>query len=237
MREAAHLALAAGRVVHLLQWDVARLAFDTPEILARYPEVNGVTHAAIRVAVGRWARAALRRWDRAHLDPAALLIGETPLVGERLMELARTRADESEDLLAGERSCFIVPVPTREVRRAIEVARVRDSFSAQDRTSAPPDLVRANWADIARVAIELGTAQPPGPANYDPDVYAATYRSLLRHRHVIVMPLAELMSASAAPSGAVALVPRPDEVALAMSQLESMAPSEIARAAAEWYRP
>ena len=33
----------AGRRAHAIQWDVTRAAFETPEILARYPEVEGVT--------------------------------------------------------------------------------------------------------------------------------------------------------------------------------------------------
>ena len=52
----ARLAHDAGRPVHLLQWDVARLAFETPTVLARFPEVDGVTHAVIRRAASMWAR-------------------------------------------------------------------------------------------------------------------------------------------------------------------------------------
>src|SRR5687768_2694168 len=53
------IAAEAGRRVALLQWDVVRGSFETPEVLARYPEVDGVTHAVIRKAVGLWARGAV----------------------------------------------------------------------------------------------------------------------------------------------------------------------------------
>ena len=62
IRELALAAHAAGRAVHLLQWDVARPAFELPGIIARYPERDGVTHAVIRKAVGQWAREAVVQW-------------------------------------------------------------------------------------------------------------------------------------------------------------------------------
>ena len=43
----------------LLQWDVARPPFEASEAGRRYPLDDGVTHGVIRLAVGRWARAAV----------------------------------------------------------------------------------------------------------------------------------------------------------------------------------
>src|SRR5262249_56897857 len=57
-----HLAAAAGRRVHLLQWDVARPRFEATAAGRRYPLVDGVTHPVIRRAAGRWARQALVAW-------------------------------------------------------------------------------------------------------------------------------------------------------------------------------
>ena len=45
------LAHQAGRRIHSMQWDGARRAFETPEWLAKYPEVNDLTHPGIRKAV------------------------------------------------------------------------------------------------------------------------------------------------------------------------------------------
>ena len=235
VREAARAASGRGRMVHLLQWDVVRLPFDTPEILARYPEVNGVTHAAIRLGVGRWARGAVLRWHRSHPDPRHVLIGETPLVGGRLMELARPQADEVEQLLAGDMTCFVIPVPSREVRRAIEDARSRDVAAARDPNSAPPDLVRAHWDEIEHVATALG-APPRTPGRYDPELYAETYRRLLRHRHIVVASLTQVTTVEASVATGVALVPSPDEVAEAMHDVERLSLAEIERATSEWYR-
>ena len=62
LRELAEAAHRHGRRVHLLQWDVARRPFDAPALLARYPEVDGITHAVLRKAVGLWARDAVSTW-------------------------------------------------------------------------------------------------------------------------------------------------------------------------------
>ena len=53
----------------------------------------------IRLAVGRWARAALARWHAQHPGFADVLIGETPFVGHRLVELARRDRDPAEAVL------------------------------------------------------------------------------------------------------------------------------------------
>src|SRR5262245_15430474 len=100
IRELAHLAHARGRRIHLLQWDVARPVFEASEAGRRYPLTDGVTHGAIRLAVGRWARAAVARWHAEHPGTADLLIGETPFIGHRLIELARREPDDAEPLLA-----------------------------------------------------------------------------------------------------------------------------------------
>src|SRR4051794_37552954 len=91
IRELARAAYTAGRTVHLLQWDVARPAFVTPALGVRYPERAGVVHAVIRKAMGQWARGAVMHWDREH-DASHILIGEVPLIGNRLLDLARVEA-------------------------------------------------------------------------------------------------------------------------------------------------
>jgi len=126
LQQMALLSHAAGRPLHLLQWDIARQGFETPEILARYPEVEGTTHAAIRRAAGFWVRGAVANWAAAHACDDALLLGEAPFVGNRLIELARREADAAESFLAARSTLFIIPAPTLAVRRAIETTRERE---------------------------------------------------------------------------------------------------------------
>lgn len=217
----ARVAAARGRATHLVRWDAARLAFERPEILERYPEVEGVTHIVIRRAVGAWVRGAVLDWHR-RAGPAALLIGETPLVGERLAELARVRDDALEPLLASERTIFVLPVPSREVRRAVEAARVREIAApriAADATSAPPHLVRWHWDDLLREAREHGIAAGAPGAPYDPALYEAAYRTLVADRHVATLRLDAVLDVrgSVHDVGAAGdLIPTPDEVARAI---------------------
>jgi len=77
VHQLAHLAAGAGRIVHLLQWDVARPVFEASEAGRRYPIVDGVTHAMIRRAVGLWSRRAIAEWQRRCEGVEHLLIGET----------------------------------------------------------------------------------------------------------------------------------------------------------------
>jgi hypothetical protein len=233
LQQLALLAHQAGRVVHLLQWDVSRSAFETPEILARYPEVDGATHMAIRKAVGRWVRGGVRRWRDTHPGPEQMLIGEPPLAGNRLIELAQPLPDDAEDLLAGPETLFLVPVPTREVRRAIEAARGRSIARpghTRESADAPLNVMQDDWREIWL------RARAPGPAtagadddtpSFDPDVYAQVYRRLLRHRRTELVPIDTIMK----PPGSVydldivasELAAAPDEVARCMAEVEDQA--------------
>jgi len=209
-----HLAASAGRSVHLLQWDVARPAFEASAAGRRYPLADGVTHPLIRKAAGLWARRALVDWDERYPDPRHLLVGETPFVGNRFVELARRLDDAAEALLTVPSCRFVIAVPSREVRRFLEAERERRAASPlhpREREDAPPHVLRALWRDLADVARQLGItaegADAPGgaagaaeparqarpasadPPPYDPIVYRRVYESVLRHRQVETLAL------------------------------------------------
>ena len=158
-----HLAASAGRSVHLLQWDVARPAFEASAAGRRYPLADGVTHPVIRKAAGLWARRALVAWDERHPDPRHLLVGETPFVGNRFVELARRLDDAAEALLTAPSCRFAIAVPSREVRRFLEAERERRAASPlhpREREDAPPHVLRDLWRDLHDVARGLGIATP-----------------------------------------------------------------------------
>ena len=187
------MALEAGREVHLLQWDTARQVFETP----RYPLRDGATDPMVIKAVGLWLRQALVDWDRDHDGLTTMLIGEVPLIGGRLMEIARPADDKAEPLLRDMRTQFVLPVPSMAVHALIESKReqsIANPRHENERQDAPPGLLRESWQDLFLVAAELGICDSSATnAPYSPRVYAAVYRHLLRHRQVKVLEIGETL--------------------------------------------
>ncbi len=249
IHQLAHLAAGAGRAVHLFQWDVVRPLFEACEAGRRYPMVDGVTHAVVRKAVGLWSRRALVEWQRRCAAPEHLLIGELPLAGNRLMELARPADDAAEPILAAASCRFAIAVPSAEVRRFLEAERGRRAarpVHPREREDAPPGVLRALWLDLVRVARALGiTLESPtaeGEPAYDPLVYRRVYEALLRHRHVDVVPLETVLpTRHLSPYDfAVAreeLLPREDEANAAVREAAARYPAAgaLAREVERWW--
>ena len=151
LQQMALMAAESGRAVTLLQWDVLRQPFETP----RYPLQSGATHPLVIQAAGTWLRAALPTLE------CDLLIGELPLVGGRLMELARPVRDAAEPVLRDARTQFVIPAPSREVRAVIE-SRRQQTIAAPSHQSeaddAPPNVLRALWRDLRTLAQEMELA-------------------------------------------------------------------------------
>ena len=206
VHQLAHLAGASGRSIHLLQWDVARPPFEASPAGRRYPPADGVTHRVIRRAAGLWARHAIANWGERHPDPRHLLIGETPFVGNRFVELAHRLDDRVEPLLAGPRFRFVIAVPSAEVRRFLEAQRERraaDPLHPREREDAPPHVLRDLWRDLAAVARQMGisgsdagrgagresASGADGPTPFDPVVYRQVYEAVLRHRNIEIVAL------------------------------------------------
>jgi len=234
------MALAGGRRVTLLQWDIARQPFETP----RYPLSDGATHPLVIRATGAWLRGALVDWDARAKKPADMLIGEVPLNGGRFMELTWSIADEAESLLRDKRTQFLIPVPSRSVRALIEAKRERSIAEPQHENEAhdaPPDLLRALWLDLYRVGVALGLAPPTtSDAPYSPAVYEAVYRHLLQHRHAQVLPIDDPLQPTASVYDQAEPLPflraTAAQAETILADLEaSMEPEAAIAAAASWY--
>ena len=192
IRELAEVARALGRRVHSLQWDVARPAFVSTAIAARYPDSAGIAHPMVRKGVGQWVRQAVLRWHQENVGEASLLIGEVPLIGHRLLELVQVHEDDAEPLLADARSLFVTPVPSVAVRAAIERARQRtftNPSNPRESEDAPVDVVRQSWDEIRALAVDIGIAEPHASEKspFDPSAYAGVYRHLLRRRNAVTL--------------------------------------------------
>jgi hypothetical protein len=248
IHQLAHLADAAGRPVHLLQWDVARPVFEASPAAARYPMVQGVTHVLIRKALGVWARHALAAWQRRYPDPRDILIGEAPLVGHRFIELARREEDAAEPLLAAPSCRFVIPVPSRDVRRFLESERERRISRPQhdrEREDAAPHLLRELWEDVAAAAQALGgggVRRPPHPEPFDPALYAQVYRRLLAHRHAESLPVETVLPTAGVTvytftHPAHDVVPTPEEAAEVIQAVERAYPDldRLRGETARWY--
>ena len=246
IHQLAHLASAGGRRVHLLQWDVARPAFEASAAGRRYPQDRGVTHGMIRIAVGRWARPAIARWDAAQ-PSSALLIGETPFVGHRFMDLAWRIDDGAEHVLRSPATRFMIPVPSVSLRRHLEAERARRAAApvhAREREDASPDVLRGVWRELAGVAAALGIARIGDDADYDPDVYRAVYERLLARRHTEALMLDERLPTSGVSAyqfgiPTTDLVPSADDTARFIGETEREYADRAAleRAIARWFEP
>jgi hypothetical protein len=243
LREQAILAYEHQRTIHRLQWDIARQPFERADILARYPEIGGSTHPVIRRAAGVWVRRALARWFQTHEDSSHLLLVEAPLVGARFIELARVEADAAEGYLAADTTVFMVPVPSREVRAAIEAARVRQTaqpLHSQDAANAIPVVVEALWREVVDAARDLALTAAPYGSEYSPELYAALYRHILRNRHVSAVPISEVVSIAGSPHSfeqpTSELAPESTEVAPLIEETEGAGVDAAIRSSEAWYK-
>lgn len=194
LQQAVLLAGRAGRGVHLLQWDVTRAAFETEENLRRYPQIGGVTHIAVRRAVGRWVRQGIADWHAA-APPRDLLIGEAPILGNRLVELVEPAPDAVEPLLRGRQTLFLIPVPSREVRRAVKAARAdtaRKPRHEREKADAPPGVMRSLYLEVESAAERLGIAASTG-GGYNPDTYSRVFQRLLQARNRETLAVDEVL--------------------------------------------
>ena len=122
----------------------------------------------------------------------SLLIGEVPLIGHRLVELVQVHADDAEPLLTDASTLFVTPVPSVAVRAAIERARQRtfaNPTNPRESQDAAINIVQESWAEIRALAVEIGVAPPVSQsgAPFDPHLYAAVYRHLLRRRNALTV--------------------------------------------------
>ena len=187
------IASTYNRRIDLIQWDIARKAFETPHIAELYPMGDGVVHNGLKLTAGLWLEETVAKW--AGSPESDLLLIEAPLVGHRFIELAKqSDASPIEAFLSSHQCQFIVPIPSIDVRKRIEEARKVDvSEDAKTWVGAKPSVMLQLWKMICGIANEYGAdicmeGQPP----YDPKIYDMVFSRILQHRNYVPLHVDEV---------------------------------------------
>jgi len=242
IQQFSNLAASSGRTVHLLQWDVTREAFQSEQLLAKYPEVDGVTHSVIRKAVGLWARQGILQWHQQYTDSQHILIAELPLIGNRLIELVQQHDDPVERLLASGQVQFFIPVPSQQVRAHIigcRTASIDRPEHAREAADAPVSVVNSMWRQVRELAVMLG--MDVEDKGYDPCLYSEVYQYLLVHRNAKSIFIEQILqtqdSVYALEGIASELLATPAQADAIFKQLESdYSLVQIERMVNNWYQ-
>jgi hypothetical protein len=247
LQQQALLAAQAGRRIHFLRWDAALAAFETDVLLAKYPEIDRVSHPVIRKAAGLWSRQAVACWQADFPAAEELLIGELPISGNRFVELVQVHQDAAEPLLAGDSAVFFVPVPANDVRRKLEAKRqasITNPQHADEARDAPMNTMENVLRETRAMAIDLGLVNAEEAANanaYDATIYSRFFQHLLQHRNCRVLAVEALYpgvgSAHDLDAAGHELMASSGEVADFIAALENaLSTDEINRSVKNWYQ-
>ena len=174
--------------IDLIQWDVARKAFETDLIKAHFPMGEGVVHNGLKLIAGEWLLRFVKKWLIDNEDSDRMLLVEAPLVGHRFIELVKPVGDTYlESFLSSDQTVVLMPVPTKEVRSAIEESRRKQvDEDAQVWFGAKPSVMQMLWNMTCDIAIELGyDMETRSEYEYDPEVYIWVFNKILKHRHFV----------------------------------------------------
>ena len=247
LNQLAHLAHFSGHQVYLLQWDILRDAFMTNRIASLFPDTDGITHSVIRRAAGLWVRQAVAQWHQKHLGEKSILIGEAPLIGNRLLELVLPRHDAAESILIKNSTRFVLPIPSRRIRRIMETARqtsIKNPRNSRELNDAAPEVLKALWRELIRAAMALNIQTPPkgSDEDYDPRIYESVYLQVLKHRRYEITRLNTTLSTHSRSvytfnMPVEELIPNASEVSHSIEEVEHTYPNlhGLEQEMEEWY--
>lgn len=172
--------------IDVIQWDMARKAFETEYIQSFFPMGDGTVHNGLKLAAGRWLMGYLKEWVLENRDNERRLMIEAPLVGHRFVELIHLNENEDlESFLKSEKTHFLIPIPTKEVRHKIEEKRAQQvSDDAKVWIGAKPSVMLMLWKMICGIANEFGqNIDMAGQPEYDHEIYKFVFGQILKNRH------------------------------------------------------
>lgn len=194
IREFERIARAQGKEISMIQWDVARKAFETDFIMQHFPMGAGTVHNGLKIMAGNWLMDYLKSWYPQVSDNELLII-EAPLVGHRFVELVHKNEDPGlEAFLASEKTRVLVPIPTKRVRTLIEEERARQvSEDAKVWSGAKPSVMKQLWQDTCAIANKFGMdIDLNGEVPYSDGIYEYVYAVILKHRHFEALLIDEI---------------------------------------------
>ena len=95
--------------------------------------------------------------------------------------------------------CFVVPVPSWEVREVIEETRARtvaDPQNEQEKLDAPPNVLRLLWQEVNGLARQIGLTKASPEAPYNPYIYGGVFEALLQYRPSRLLLIDEVLRPS-----------------------------------------
>ncbi|KIC47156.1 hypothetical protein RA28_05565 [Ruegeria sp. ANG-S4] len=245
LRQQISISVSLGRGVHIMRWDTGLAAFQTEDLLARYPDVSDGTHPLIRKAAGLWGRRALARWLAENTDPTDMIVGEVPIIGNRFSEFIQAQPDQIEPALASEETTFIYPVPTKSLRANLEAIR-RSTFAnpkhPDEARDAPPSTMELAWRLTCAKAAELGLiSEADSHSPYEEMIYVRFFEHLLQHRNSIRIGVDTIYSNAGSAhdleASILELNASPDEVRCVVAEVEAaFNVEEATRDVENWYR-
>lgn len=193
------IAAKEGRTITVIQWDIARKAFESGKAAAHFPMGAGVVHNGVKLSVGAWLLDTIKSWLKNTQHSENLLLIEAPLVGHRFIELAKIQSDKSlEDFFSSPAFQFLVPIPSKKVRAKIEGDRsAQIAEDAKTWTGAKPSVMLMIWKMVCGIANKFGQNIPmEGQPTYDPKIYEFVFNKILQHRHFTPLPIDEIYPVS-----------------------------------------
>ena len=165
------------------------------------------------------------------------------MIGNRLIELAQTREDQVESLLASPKASFVIPIPSRAVRRTAR----QNALVTRNTNAKLPTRRLMSCKTYGKPYIVLRTSlawhrnRQRSQSRLNPEIYSGVYQHLLQHRHVEPLLIDTLLPASASVYDlnivASELTATPDAVASIMAYIEAhYSPAKRKREVAQWYR-
>lgn len=183
------------RPIDVIQWDVARKSFESEEIAKDFPMGEGTVHNGVKIMSGMWLMETIKKWNEANINNDRILLIEAPLVGHRFVELVHKTTDESlETFLSSDKCVVVMPIPTKEVRTAIEDARRQQvDENAKVWSGAKPSVMLMLWKMTCGIANEFGMdiemdGQPP----YSSGIYEYVFAEILKHRNFVPIIIDEI---------------------------------------------